>query len=80
MINILWFSSDFYPYVLMLSFCHLVNDFPLTFLTMLLLSYMESNGSIVFTSSGTHNPEEKTGIEKAAYISARDGIHTKASY
>ena len=47
------------------------------YLTMLLLPYMDKQGSIVFTASGTHNPEEKTGIEKAAYTSARELAYPK---
>ncbi len=32
------------------------------YLTLLLLPYMDSNGSITFTASGTHDPKQKTGM------------------
>ena len=32
------------------------------YLTLLLLPFMDKNGSIVFTASGTHDPKQKTGM------------------
>ena len=42
------------------------------YLTLLLLPYIEQNGSITFTASDTHDPETKTGIEPPVYTSGRD--------
>ena len=42
------------------------------FLTLLLLPFLEQNGSITFTASDTHDPATKTGIEPPAYTSGKD--------
>jgi NAD(P)-dependent dehydrogenase (short-subunit alcohol dehydrogenase family) len=42
------------------------------YLTLLLLPYIEQNGSITFTASDTHDPATKTGIEPPIYTSGKD--------
>ncbi|MBC7934943.1 MAG: SDR family NAD(P)-dependent oxidoreductase [Rhizobacter sp.] len=42
------------------------------YLTLLLLPYIEQNGSIIFTASDTHDPATKTGIESPIYTSGKD--------
>jgi NAD(P)-dependent dehydrogenase (short-subunit alcohol dehydrogenase family) len=42
------------------------------YLTLLLLPYMEQNGSITFVSSDTHDPRTKTAIAPPVYSSAQD--------
>ncbi len=42
------------------------------YLTLLLLPYIEQNGSITFTASDTHDPEAKTGIEPPVYTNGKD--------
>jgi NAD(P)-dependent dehydrogenase (short-subunit alcohol dehydrogenase family) len=41
-------------------------------LTRLLLPDLQAHGHIVFVSSGTHDPNEKTGLPEPRYTSARD--------
>lgn len=41
------------------------------FLTLLLLPFIEQNGSITFTASDTHDPATKTGIEPPVYTSGK---------
>ncbi len=42
------------------------------YLTLLLLPFMDSNGSITFTASGVHDPKQKTGIEPPVFKSAKE--------
>lgn len=42
------------------------------YLTLLLLPYIEKNGSITFTTSDTHDPETKTGIEPPVFITGKE--------
>ena len=42
------------------------------YLTLLLLPYIEKNGSITFTASDTHDPATKTGIEPPVYTSGKE--------
>jgi NAD(P)-dependent dehydrogenase (short-subunit alcohol dehydrogenase family) len=47
-----------------------VNHLAHYLLARLLLSHMAPNGRIIFTSSGTHNPGEKTGVPPPAHADA----------
>jgi len=47
-----------------------VNHLGPFYLTLLLLPFMESHASITFTSSGTHDPLQKTGITPPVYTDA----------
>jgi len=47
------------------------------YLTLLLAPYIEENGSITFTASGVHDPEEKTGIEPPVYTSGKELAYPK---
>jgi len=47
-----------------------VNHLGPFYLTLLLLPFMESHASITFTSSGTHDPFQKTGIAPPVYKDA----------
>jgi NAD(P)-dependent dehydrogenase (short-subunit alcohol dehydrogenase family) len=49
-----------------------VNHLAHYLLTRLLLSDLQARGHIVFVSSGTHDPNEKTGLPEPRYTSARD--------
>ena len=40
------------------------------YLTLLLLPFMDSHVSITFTTSGTHDPKQKTGIVPTVYLNA----------
>ncbi|MCW3127318.1 MAG: hypothetical protein JWO03_2976 [Bacteroidetes bacterium] len=42
------------------------------YLTLLLLPWMDDDGSITFTASGVHDPLQKTGIEPPIYTSDKD--------
>lgn len=42
------------------------------YLSLLLIPYIEQNGSITFTASDTHDPATKTGIEPPIYTSGKD--------
>ncbi len=42
------------------------------YLTLLLLPFIEKNGSITFTASDTHDPTKKTGAGPPVYTSAKD--------
>ncbi|MDB5283645.1 MAG: hypothetical protein JWO06_2720 [Bacteroidota bacterium] len=42
------------------------------YLTLLLLPYMDFNGSITFTASGVHDPMQKTGIAPPIYTNGKD--------
>jgi len=47
------------------------------YLTLLLLPYIESGGSITFTASRTHDPEAKTGIESPVYTDGKQMAFSK---
>lgn len=47
------------------------------YLTLLLAPYIEENGSIVFTASGVHDPDNKTGIEPPVYTSGKELAYPK---
>jgi len=49
-----------------------VNHLASTYLTLLLLPFMDSNASITFTASGTHDPKQKTGMEPPIFKSAKE--------
>ncbi len=49
-----------------------VNHLAHYLLTRLLLPDLQTHGHIVFVSSGTHDPNEKTGLPEPRYTSARD--------
>ncbi len=49
-----------------------VNHLASTYLTLLLLPFMDNNASITFTSSGTHDPKQKTGMEPPIFKSAKE--------
>lgn len=49
------------------------------YLTLLLLPYIEKNGSITFTASDTHDPATKTGIEPPVYTSGKELAFPKAT-
>lgn len=42
------------------------------YLTLLLLPYIEKNGSITFTASDTHDPATKTGIEPPVFTTGKE--------
>lgn len=42
------------------------------YLTLLLLPFMDSNASITFTASGTHDPKQKTGMPPPVFKSAKE--------
>ncbi|MCR9229252.1 MAG: SDR family NAD(P)-dependent oxidoreductase [Flavobacteriaceae bacterium] len=42
------------------------------YLTLLLLPYIEKDGSITFTASDTHDPNAKTGVEPPNYTSTKE--------
>ena len=52
-----------------------VNHLATTYLTLLLLQYMDSNASITFTASGTHDPKQKTGMQPPVFKSAKELAH-----
>ncbi|WP_299287166.1 SDR family NAD(P)-dependent oxidoreductase [uncultured Mucilaginibacter sp.] len=52
-----------------------VNHLATTYLTLLLLPLMDSNASITFTASGTHDPKQKTGMEPPIFKSASELAH-----
>ncbi len=52
-----------------------VNHLATTYLTLLLLPLMDSNASITFTASGTHDPKQKTGMEPPMFKSAKELAH-----
>jgi NAD(P)-dependent dehydrogenase (short-subunit alcohol dehydrogenase family) len=54
-----------------------VNHLGPFYLTLLLLPFLSPNASITFTSSGTHDPLQKTGIEPPVYINANLLAHPK---
>ncbi len=47
------------------------------YLTLLLLPYIEKNGSITFTASDTHDPATKTGIEPPVFTTGKELAFTK---
>jgi len=47
------------------------------YLTLLLLPYIEKNGSITFTASDTHDPATKTGIEPPGFTTGKELAFTK---
>jgi NAD(P)-dependent dehydrogenase (short-subunit alcohol dehydrogenase family) len=47
------------------------------YLTLLLLPYIEKNGSITFTASDTHDPATKTGIEPPEFTTGKELAFTK---
>ncbi len=49
-----------------------VNHLAPFYLTLLLLPFMDSNGSITFTASGVHDPLQKSGIEPPIFKSAKE--------
>ena len=49
-----------------------VNHLAHYLLTRLLLSDLQAHGHVVFVSSGTHDPNEKTALPEPRYTSARD--------
>jgi NAD(P)-dependent dehydrogenase (short-subunit alcohol dehydrogenase family) len=49
-----------------------VNHLAHYLLTRLLLSDLQAHGHIVFVTSGTHDPNEKTGLPEPRFTSARD--------
>lgn len=49
-----------------------VNHLASTYLTLLLLPFMDNSASITFTSSGTHDPKQKTGMEPPVFKSAKE--------
>jgi NAD(P)-dependent dehydrogenase (short-subunit alcohol dehydrogenase family) len=49
-----------------------VNHVASFYLSLLLLPFMDNNGSITFTASGVHDPKQKTGIEPPVFKSARE--------
>lgn len=49
------------------------------YLTLLLLPFMGEGASITFTTSGTHDPAEKTGIEPPVYTNGKDLAFPKDS-
>ena len=49
------------------------------YLTLLLLPYIEKNGSITFTTSDTHDPATKTAIEPPVYTSGKELAYPKES-
>ncbi|WP_419803180.1 SDR family NAD(P)-dependent oxidoreductase [Mucilaginibacter sp.] len=52
-----------------------VNHLASTYLTLLLLPFMDSNASITFTASGTHDPKQKTGMEPPIFKSAKELVY-----
>jgi NAD(P)-dependent dehydrogenase (short-subunit alcohol dehydrogenase family) len=52
-----------------------VNHLASFYLTLLLLPFMDSNGSITFTASGVHDPKQKTGIEPPVFKRAEELAH-----
>lgn len=49
-----------------------VNHVASFYLTLLLLPFMNKNGSITFTASGVHDPKQKTGIEPPVFRPAKE--------
>ena len=47
------------------------------YLTLLLLPYIEKNGSITFTASDTHDPAAKTGIQPPVFTTGKELAFTK---
>ena len=45
------------------------------YLTLLLLPFMDPNGSITFTASGVHDPSQKTGVEPPIFKPAAEMAH-----
>jgi NAD(P)-dependent dehydrogenase (short-subunit alcohol dehydrogenase family) len=54
-----------------------VNHLGPFYLTLLLLPFFSPNSGITFTSSGTHDPRQKTGIVPPVYINANLLAHPK---
>jgi NAD(P)-dependent dehydrogenase (short-subunit alcohol dehydrogenase family) len=57
-----------------------VNHLGPFYLTLLLLPFMDSHASITFTSSGTHDPKQKTGIAPPVYLNAELLAHPVETY
>lgn len=55
------------------------NDLGPFYLTLLLLPFMDKEASITFTSSGTHDPAQKTGIEPPVYTTAQELAYPKST-
>lgn len=49
-----------------------VNHLAPTYLTLLLLPLMDSNASITFTASGTHDPKQKTGMPAPVFKNPKE--------
>lgn len=54
-----------------------VNHLAATYLTLLLLPAMDSNASITFTASGTHDPKQKTGMPAPVFKDPEELAHPK---
>ncbi|MGI4751909.1 MAG: SDR family NAD(P)-dependent oxidoreductase [Janthinobacterium lividum] len=54
-----------------------VNHLASFYLTLLLIPFMDQNGSITFTASGVHDPKQKTSIEPPAFKPAKELAYPK---